>query len=155
MHWTQKDAPVISVLASRVFKQMSCILRISGEELNIDKMLQSSSLTYDQVWRKGEPCSIVGKLNTHSGVQFVVSDADFEDFIIQRSDAIKFLEKNTDAILKMVQFPNVQNNTLDFGVSITEGNVAVMSYLSPELIGLAAKCGLGVEISCYLCNDDE
>ncbi|MEE9345496.1 MAG: hypothetical protein V3U88_07805 [Methylococcales bacterium] len=134
---------------------MSCILRISGEELNIDEMLQLNSLTYDQVWRKEEPCSITGKLNISSGIQFVVSDADFESFIIQRSDAIKFLEKNMDAILKMVQFPNVQDKILDFGVSITEGNVSVMSYLSPELVDLAAKCALGVEISCYLCSDDE
>lgn len=134
---------------------MSCILRISGEELNIDEVLQSISLTVDRVWRKVEPRSITGKINTQSGVQFIVNEADFEDFIIQRSDAIKFLKQNTNAILKMLQLPNIQYKTLDFGVSITEGNFFVMSYLSPELIDLAAKCTLGVEISCYLCSDED
>ncbi len=133
---------------------MSCILRISGEELNIEEMLQASSLTYDRIWRRGETRSITGKLNTHSGVQFIVSEADFEEFAIQQSDAIKFLRKNIDIILKMAEFPNVQNKVLDFGVSITEDNVAVMSYFSPEFINLAAKCTLGIEVSCYLCSDD-
>ncbi len=134
---------------------MSCILRVSGEALDVDLMLSSNAMELDQVWRKGEPRSIKDKVHINSGVQFVVSGAEFEEFPVQRNDAIAFLKTNEIAIKKMADFANVQNCVLDFGVSITEGNVAVMTYLSPELISLAAKSGAGIEISCYLCSEDD
>ena len=134
---------------------MSCILRVCGEALDVDSMLTSISIEFDQVWKKGKPRSIKGKMHTNSGVQFVVSDAEFEEFSVQRNDATEFLKSNEIAIKKMAGFPCVQYCVLDFGVSITEGNVAVMTYLTPELINLAAKSGVGIEISCYLCSEDD
>jgi hypothetical protein len=134
---------------------MSCILRVCGEALDVDLMLSSNSTELDQVWRKGEPRSIKDKIHTDSGAQFVVSEADFEEFPVQRNDAISFLKANEIAIKKMADFTNVQYCVLDFGVSITDGNVAVMTYLSPELISLAASSGVGIEISCYLCSEDD
>jgi hypothetical protein len=134
---------------------MSCILRVSGEALDVDSMLTSIPMEFDQVWKKGEPRSIKGKMHTNSGAQFVVSEAAFEEFIVQRNDATKFLKSNEISVKKMADFPCVQYCVLDFGVSIIEGNAAVMTYLTPELINLAAKSGVGIEISCYLCSEDD
>jgi len=134
---------------------MSCILRVRGEALDVDLMLSFNSIEVDKVWRKGEPRSIKDKVHNDSGVQFVVSEAEFEEFPVQRNDAIAFLKANEMAINKMANFARVQYCALDFGVSITEGNIAVMTYLSPELISLAAKCGVGIEISCFLCSEDD
>lgn len=134
---------------------MSCILRISGEALDVDSMLTSIPLEFDQVWKKGERQSIKGKTYTNSGVQFVVSEAEFEEFIVQRKDATDFLKLNEFSVKKMADYPHVQYCVLDFGVSIMEGNCSAMTYLTPELINLAAKSGVGIEISCYLCSEDE
>ncbi len=134
---------------------MSCILRVCGDALDVDSMLASNSIKVDRVWKKGEPRFIKGRIHTSSGVQFVVSEADFEEYSVQRNDAIVFLKSNEIAIKKMANFPCVQYCVLDFGVSITEGNISVMTYLTPELISLAAKSGAGIEISCYLCSEED
>jgi len=134
---------------------MSCILRVYGDALDVDSMLASNSIELNQIWRKGEPRSIKGKIHTNSGVQFVVSEADFEEFPVQRNDAIVFLKSNELAIKEMANFPCVQYCVLDFGVSITEGSISSVTYLTPELINLAAKSGAGIEISCYPCSEDD
>lgn len=134
---------------------MSCILRVYGDALDVDSMLASNSIQLDQIWRKGEPRSIKGKVHTNSGVQFVISEADFEEFPAQRNDAIVFLKSNEIAINEMANFPNVQYCVFDFGVSITEGSISLVTYLTPELISLTAKTGAGIEISCYQCSEDD
>jgi hypothetical protein len=130
-------------------------LRVYGDALDVDSMLASNSIELDQIWRKGESRTTKSKVHTNSGVQFIVSEADFEEFVIQRNDAVVFLTFNEVAIKEMADFPFVQYCVLDFGVSITEGSISSVTYLTPELISLAAKSGAGIEISCYPCSDDD
>jgi len=134
---------------------MSCILRVSGESLNIDELLSSNTIEFDRLWRKGESRIANKHFYSTSGVQFIVSEADFDDFITQRQDAIDFLQLNEAIISKISSNRDVQYCVLDFGVSITPDNVSVMSYFTPELISLAAKVGAGIELSCYLCDDGD
>jgi hypothetical protein len=133
---------------------MSCILRISGETLDVDNLLYLHPLLHYSVWKKGESRIYQkGKCCLDSGVQFLVSDADFDKFKVQEQDAIEYLEANLSIIKKIVNFYGVQYSVLDFGVAITDKHFSVSSYLSARLIQLAAKCNLSIEVSCYPCSD--
>ncbi len=135
-------------------ENMSCILRISGEFLDIDSLLSAFPLEVDRIWKKEEPRLLIGELNSVSGANFLASDADLAEFDRQVSEATDYLELNAPIISKIVKFSGVQEATLDFGVSIKEGYVTHFSLLPPKLIQLAASAGIGVEISLYACSND-
>lgn len=135
---------------------MSCILRVSGELLDIDNLLAlHSSLIAECNWKKGEPRIIEGKFQTDSGANFVVSDANLDEFNLQIKEATEFLQLYASVIAKMVQFPGVENAVLDFGVAFCEGSVAQFSFLPAEFIELAATAGVAVGISHYLCSEED
>jgi hypothetical protein len=132
---------------------MSCILRVFGSSLDIGALLARTVLEADRVWIKGEPrfqSKSDGETLNNSGANFLVSEADMSEFDIQIKEASAFLEKNQSEIEKMVLFPGVEGAVLDFGVELRD--VAIHSdYLSPELIQVAAKAGVGIRLSHYPC----
>lgn len=134
---------------------MSCILRISGELLDIDSLLSKYPLVVDRTWKKGEPGTLKGKFHSDSGANFAASEADLDEFDRQVTDAIEFLELHAPTLAKIVLFPGVQKAILDFGVALSEGYVAQFSYLPPKFIQLAASAGVGVEISHYACSSED
>ena len=77
-----------------------------------------------------------------------MSAKDFDDFAGQVRDAIRFLKRHGAAVRKLRRFPGVEDATLDFG--IVWHDVAVQADVLPaELVLLAGKCGLAVEVSHY------
>ena len=134
---------------------MSCILRVSGEFLDIDTLLSEHPLVVDRTWKKGEPRTLKGKFHSDSGANFAASVADLDEFDRQVADAIEFLELHALTLAKIVLFPGVQISVLDFGVALNEGYVAQFSYFPPKFLQLAASAGVGVEISHYACGKDE
>jgi hypothetical protein len=133
---------------------MSSILRISGDSLDIDALLALHPLSADRVWKKGEPQILKGKFHADSGVSFIASDADLDEFNRQVLEATEYLALHATIIAEMVAFPGVQKATLDFGVSIYEGYVTHFSYLPPRVVQLAANAGIGLEVSYYACSKD-
>jgi len=134
---------------------MSCILRVSGEALDIDALMSGLALSADRTWRTGETRSkIAGRVHTNSGANFIASNADLDAFTQQVADATAFLESNLPAIAKLASFPGVEQVTLDFGTALLEGNVTMFSYLPPLLVRLAAQANIGIEISHYLCSEE-
>lgn len=133
---------------------MSCILRISGEWLDVDTLLSQHPLPVDQVWRKGEPRLLKGKYYSESGASFVASDAKLDEFAEQAAEATEFLNLHLGTITNLVVYPGVQNAILDFGVALVQGYVSQCSYLPPKLIQLAAKAGVSIAITNYACSDE-
>lgn len=134
---------------------MSCILRISGESLDIDSLLAQHSLIADRAWKKGEPYFLKGRFNSDSGANFIASNADLDEFDLQVTEATEFLGLHRSEIARIVAFPGAQDAVLDFGVALYEGYVALVLSLPPRLIQLAASAGVGVEISHYPCSRDD
>jgi hypothetical protein len=132
---------------------MTCILRISGQSLDVDIFLAKCSIQVDRTWRLGEQRILKGKFYSDSGATFVASKAEFDEFETQVVDATAFLEKHASAIATLIAFPGVQDAVLDFGVATRVGQAIQSSYLPPKFIQLAAQLGIGVEISHYLCSD--
>ncbi len=135
---------------------MSCLLRILGKDLDVDGLLRRISIPPNRIWRKDEPRSRTnptGKSFASSGASFVASDADMSEFDRQVEQATAFLEKHCAQISAASRFVGVEEASIDFGVTLRD--VAIHSdYLPVELLAVAAKCGLGLEISHYPMTKD-
>ena len=134
---------------------MSCILRISGESLNVDALLSQHDMSPDRTWKKGEARSLKGKTYSDCGANFIASEADLDEFARQLTEATAYLETHTTTIANMVATPGVQYAVLDFGVSLREGYVAQFCYFPPQFIQLVANAGIGLEVSQYACSEDD
>ena len=136
---------------------MSCILRVFGERLDIDKLISTVSMEPDHVWHKGEPrykSSPEGDKIIYSGAFFYASDADMEEPQIQIEEATEYLNNNLEAIKDMTKFSGVEEVILDFGIELRD--VAIHSdYLTPALVKVAGEAGIGIELSHYPFADDE
>lgn len=117
-------------------------------------MLDQYHLPPDRTWKKGDARSLKGKVYSNSGANFVVSEADFDEFTRQLDEATTYLEIHAKTIAEMVVAPGVQFAVLDFGVSLREGYVAQFCYFPPQFVQLAADVGLGLEVSQYACSED-
>ena len=135
---------------------MSCILRVSGAELDVDALLGAVDLKPDRVWRRGEPrraSKPEGKRHECSGATFVASDADFDEFDQQLNDAPSYLEAHCREIASMAAFEGVQDVILDFGIEFRE--VPIHSDILPlEFLKAAAEAGISVELSHYPCSEE-
>lgn len=92
------------------------------------------------------------RLHADSGACFLVGDADFCDFEKKVAEAADFLKSNLALVTKLASFPGVEQATLDFALASGGDRAAIFSYLPPALVRLAAQAGLGIEISCYVCE---
>ncbi len=129
---------------------MSCILRISGTDLNLADLLEISLVT-DSIWEKGTPKISTkpdSKKHTNSGVRYVVSEADFDEFELQKADAIEYLEQNQNKIEEIMNLPGVEGACLDFGIHWRDVPVQCDNF-PPKLIKLAGDLRLAIELSQY------
>lgn len=133
---------------------MSCVLRVSGEHLDIDSLLQSQKLIPVVTWKKGEERILKGRFSANSGANFVVSDAEIEEVALQILDAESYLATNCDEISTLASAAGVTNATLDFAVAIRPGFVTQTSTFSSAFLQHVAKLGLDLAISHYPTQDD-
>lgn len=129
---------------------MSCILHISGETVDVGQLTRLSPFEPCSIFRKGEPRS--NRANARvagiSGVNLVVSSADFEEFEKQQSEAIEFLETHMAALKEMSGTVGVERVSLDFGIAMR--SVVVQSdEFQPALILLVAELNCGLMLSQY------
>ncbi len=130
---------------------MSCVLRASGEFLDVRALLDGVHLEPNRIWRKGEPrveSRPDGRLNQSSGVTFIVSEADFREFDLQLLDAIGFIDQNRRCLEFMRDFPAVDWFALDFGIELRDAAIH-SDILTPEFLLAAASIGVSVELSHY------
>ena len=134
---------------------MSCVLRVSGEHLDIDALLLSQNLIPVVTWRKGDERYLKGRFRTDSGANFEVSHAEIEDAAGQIADAERYLATNYDEISMLVSAAGVTNATLDFPVATRPGFVTQTSSFSSEFVQRVAELGLALAVSHYPTQDDE
>jgi hypothetical protein len=133
---------------------MSCMIKISGADLDIDKLLVNTTLIVDKSYHRGEQRQKINpkKLNKESGASFIVSLAYFDEFEAQKNGARIFLSDNREAIRKIMAWPGVDGACLDFGIKKRDVAVQV-DCLDSELLKLAGDLGIGIELSQYRCED--
>jgi hypothetical protein len=124
-----------------------CVLRATGDNFRVEKLLEASSLIPCNVFRKGERKSSSRVWET-SGITIAVSDSDGSDLASQISCAIEFLRDNRDELLRLRKFDGVEEMELDFG--IYRQNSFLQSNLFPaELVAIAGDLQIGIELSIY------
>ncbi|GAA4841702.1 hypothetical protein [Algivirga pacifica] len=134
---------------------MSCILRIEGVNFKVDQFLEVTLLEPYKVWHSGELVTPKRKhesLYTTSGCNIDISAADFDEFHIQKSDAIKFMIDNYDKLLKLPKFGLLESEsaTLDFGIYTRMFDVGRQTdRFEPELLKLAGNLNLTIALSQY------
>lgn len=137
---------------------MSCILRVWGEDLDVDALASSFPLTPYRLDRRGERRAPGSRVNTavHADTcaHYVVSDRDLAPLPLQAGDAARFLSEHQVTLLAITRFPGVEGGTLDFGVEWRHGFVH-SDVLPAELVSLAGAIGLAIELSHYPAADEE
>lgn len=135
---------------------MSCILRVSGSQLDVEALLTLIQIQPDRIWHRGEPrisSKPHGKCHEDSGVTFVASDANMDDFPSQLEDATKFLEDYGTQIAFIVAREDVEDVTLDFGIKLCEEMIH-HDILTPRFLRSAALAGVAVGLSHYPCKNE-
>ena len=138
-------------------QDMPCVLRVSGENLDLNALLDRSALKAFRTWRKGElrvPAAANSKINADSGACFDVSAAGFEEFGKQQEDATNFLSSNRSSIQQLTSCPGVEHAHLDFGIDWGASWIH-SDVLSPAFLRAAADVGISVEISHYRQEEGE
>ena len=110
-----------------------CVLRVAGKELQIPSSLEVLA-TFDE------------------GANINVSNAEREEFEIQKNDAVRFLQIQASALQELTSQKGYEGGSLDFGV--TDEHMWSKSYgFHPELITLAAQYQFELMVSIYASED--
>jgi hypothetical protein len=135
---------------------LAAVLRASGPEFDVDAFVADCAWNVAKVFHRGEAllpkAKPDGRKREESGLNVVVSDADFHQFNEQLTDAIEFLTKANAEVCRLVAFPGVTGVVLDFGIAWREG-VAQSDLFPAELIRLAGACGIALQLSHYPVSD--
>lgn len=134
---------------------MSCVLRIEGVNFRVDEFLNETGLHAFKVWRTGEPIHSFTKKEMYcaaNGCNIDISTADFDEFDLQKSDAIRFLTDKHVQLQRLSEFGLLKTEipVLDFGVHtrmILSG--VQVDMFQPELLRLAGSLNFAIELSQY------
>jgi hypothetical protein len=129
---------------------MSCILRASGTNFEVDEFLKTSSLDAVSVFHRGDKQSgspaATQRRAGQSGVVFSVSTREFSDLRSQIHDAIEFLLENDEELKRLRHFPGLERMEMDFPVE--DRDVVFQSDgFPPSLLSLLGNLAIGLVIS--------
>jgi len=126
-----------------------CTLRIYGDNLNVEALLDLLTIEPAAVYRRGElKFKSTGRCWLTSGVNIGVSDAGFANLSEQITDACAFIEEHKGELTALRSLPGVEH--VDFDFPVEELDVTIPSYRFPAvLIKLLASIGAELEVSLY------
>jgi len=134
---------------------MSCVLRIIGQDLDVDAFILKSKLKSSRKGYKGEvvspPKRKIRKLK-YSWVSITTSDASFNAFKKQIKDTWQYLKKNKEKLAVISETKGIQYAVLDFGIYLKMDKELVRyqtKYFPEEFVKLCGELGLGIELSIY------
>lgn len=131
---------------------MSCVLRASGADFQVDDFLRESSLKALVVVHRGDArppkSNSTAKKHESSGFNVSVSTREFSDLSGQIEDAIQFLAKNSKELRRLRDFSGVERIELDFPVE-DRAVVFQRDTFPNNLLVLMGHLGLGLAVSRY------
>lgn len=130
-----------------------CFLKITSKEKSFKDLSKVTLLPIYSIYDKGEKRNKTDVYNEFR-ISFDVSDKEWDDFPGQVQDAINYLQHNFMVIQKILIEYNVSDRFLDFPIysRLNDNIVNQNDYLPKELVILAGKLGLGIEMSIYSKN---
>ena len=131
---------------------MPCILRIAGENFDVDSFIEMTAAKPYKIFYKGEPQYATkpdGKKVERSGCSLEISKVDFENLDQQINDAIVYLNQNREKLQWINKTPEIQYAVLDFELNYDSDKFVQSHYLPNEFLNLVSQLGIGIEISIY------
>jgi hypothetical protein len=129
-----------------------CIFKVFSQTSSFKEFAKTNDIPVYSSYEKGEYTS-KKKNRKHDDyrISFVVSEKEWDDFPGQVTDAIDFLSKYFKDIEKLQKDYEVDDVFLDFALysRLNEIIVNQNDHLPRELIALAGKLNLGIEMSIY------
>ena len=129
-----------------------CFLKMFSDKKSFKTFATSTSMSIFSVFDKGEFRKKSSKEPfPQYQISIDVSDKDFDEFNGQVSDAIAFLETNFDELNLLISTNEATDAYLDFPLysRLTSDIVNQNDHLPKELIVLAGKLNLGIEMAIY------
>ncbi|WP_163341186.1 DUF4279 domain-containing protein [Desulfopila sp. IMCC35008] len=137
---------------------MSCVLRVWGNEFDVDSITLEPELEAIKVWRKGQPkfnSNPNSRLNETSGLSIELSSSDFSEIEKQINEAISFCKSHQKVLTKLVSHQGVDGAVADFGAEIYPPGWCSF-YFEPELLKILGNIGISLGLSVYPTdNEDE
>jgi hypothetical protein len=137
---------------------LAAVLRASGPDFDVDAFVAESDWSIAKVFHRGQALlpetQPGGRKRAESGLNVVVSEADFHEFAEHVRDAIAFLTDDSAEVRRLVGFPGITGVVLDFGIAWRDA-VAQSDRFPADLVRLAGACGIALEISHYPVSDGE
>lgn len=135
---------------------MSCVLRAGGTDFDVDRYLARVHLPgVCRVFRKDtRDWPSQRRLHEGSGLNLVVSDAEFTEVDRQIEEALHYLKVHTNALRLLTGFPGVLDVVLDFGIEDRDVG-AQADYFPPELLRALSDLYIGLVVSRYPRSDED
>jgi uncharacterized protein YjeT (DUF2065 family) len=131
---------------------LAAVLRASGPEFDVDAFVADCDWRIAKVFHRGDAVlpriRPEGRKCAESGLNVVVSEAEFHQLPEQVKDAVEFLTGNAQEVRRLVGFPGVVGVVLDFGVAWRDV-VAQSDRFPAELVRRAGACDIALELSHY------
>jgi hypothetical protein len=128
---------------------MSCVLRASGSNFDVDEFLKTSTFDVLTLFRRGEvqsPTSSVTRKSEYSGMNVSVSAREFSELRGQIDDAVEFCSENGRELKRLREFPGLEKMDIDF--PIEDRDVVFQRDAFPhQLLLLLGELGIGLIIS--------
>ena len=136
---------------------MGCVLKAEGEDFQVEAFLEGTDLIPSGIFRRGEPqfprTQPKGEVWDSSRIVIDIDRRGFDNLQEQITAATAYLKENEREIRRLCKFPGVEYVYLDFGVRHREEPVVECNYFPPELLYLAGKLGIGIELSQYVWSE--
>jgi hypothetical protein len=129
-----------------------CVLKVYSDSMSFEDYAHSTNLPLASCHVKGQVRrKSTGELHKVHRISFSVSDKDWNDFKGQVADAIKFLALHELELHALLGSHDGMNAYLDFPLysRLSSEIVNQNDHLPRELIALAGRIGLGIEMAIY------
>jgi hypothetical protein len=131
---------------------MSCVLKIMGENLDVDAFVAKTQMDgFDKSYKGDWTNKLKKRKREWSSAGMVISDAGYDDVKTQIKEAIEFLNRHKDNLRHIATTPEIEYATIDFGVdsTIDEDHLSQSFYLTKPLIKICAELDIEIELSLY------
>ena len=129
-----------------------CVLKIHSDTTSFQVYYESTDLPVISCHVKGQVRrKSTGELHQSHQIAISVSDKDWDNFEGQVEDAIAFLADHESELRELIASHDASESYLDFPLySRLRGDIVNQNdHLPRQLIGLAGRLGLGIEMAIY------
>ena len=129
-----------------------CVLKVYSDDNSFKSFATTTNISVYSTYEKGDYKNEIKKIVREDyGISIDVSDRDCDDLKGQIEDTILFLEKHFKELEILLSTHKISDAYLDFSIysRLDENIVNQNDHLPKELIVLAGKLSLGIEMAIY------